>query len=210
MASDLTVQTIRGPGSGANANKIIIPSGQTLDASAATIQPSVDQIVQVKSTSSKVFMTISSGNTWVEPHSSYRVSITPKYSNSLILLNYWIPLNPQNASNTLMLIAATKSTDGGSSFSRTSLTSSGTTLGSRFPIVGGAFRRGNGYDANDMNIESISASDYPATTSTLVYGFQFFQESSGAAGVLFNHTASDNNSWGWTSAITITAMEIKQ
>lgn len=30
MASDLTVQTIRGPGSGANANRILIPSGQTL------------------------------------------------------------------------------------------------------------------------------------------------------------------------------------
>jgi hypothetical protein len=210
MASDLTVQTIRGPGSGANANKILIPAGQTLDTSAASFVPATDQIVQVKTTNSKVFNTISTGNAWVEVHNSYRVSITPKYANSMIVLNYWIPINPQNASNTLMLIAATKSTDSGSTFSRTSLSSSGTSLGSRFPISGGAFRRGNGYDNNDMNIESISAVDFPNTTNPLVYGFHFLQESSGAAGVLFNHTQSDNNSWGWTSSITITAMEIKQ
>ena len=32
MASELTVQTLRGPTSGANADTILIPSGQTLDA----------------------------------------------------------------------------------------------------------------------------------------------------------------------------------
>ena len=46
MASELTVQTLRGPTSGANADTVLIPSGQTLDASAATIVPSAGQIVQ--------------------------------------------------------------------------------------------------------------------------------------------------------------------
>ena len=45
MASELIVQTLKGPTSGANANKVIIPSGQTLDASAGTLTPSSGQII---------------------------------------------------------------------------------------------------------------------------------------------------------------------
>ena len=45
MASELIVQTIKGPTSGANANKVIIPSGQTLDASAGTVS-GVNQITE--------------------------------------------------------------------------------------------------------------------------------------------------------------------
>ena len=45
MASELIVQTLKGPTSGANANKVIIPSGQTLDMSAGTFTPSSGQIV---------------------------------------------------------------------------------------------------------------------------------------------------------------------
>jgi hypothetical protein len=45
MASELIVQTLKGPTTGANANKVIIPSGQTLDMSAGTLTPSSGQIV---------------------------------------------------------------------------------------------------------------------------------------------------------------------
>lgn len=45
MASVLQVEELRGSTTGANANKIIIPSGQTLDASAGTVVPSSGQIV---------------------------------------------------------------------------------------------------------------------------------------------------------------------
>ena len=38
MASELTVQTLRGPTSGTNANKVLIPSGQTLHAPGHVIQ----------------------------------------------------------------------------------------------------------------------------------------------------------------------------
>lgn len=37
MASELTVQTIRGPLSGANANTVVVPAGQTLDISNSTL-----------------------------------------------------------------------------------------------------------------------------------------------------------------------------
>ena len=46
MASELIVQTIQGPSSGANANKVLIPSGHTLDVSGGTFKPSSGQIVQ--------------------------------------------------------------------------------------------------------------------------------------------------------------------
>lgn len=45
MASELYVETLKGLTSGANANKVIVPAGQTLDASAGTVVPSGGQIV---------------------------------------------------------------------------------------------------------------------------------------------------------------------
>ena len=48
MASELIVQNLKGPASGSNANKVIIPSGHTLDASSGAFIPEPDQILQVK------------------------------------------------------------------------------------------------------------------------------------------------------------------
>ena len=84
MASELIVQTIQGPSSGANANKVLIPSGHTLDVSGGTMLPSADQIIQTQvgyytgdiSTSSTSM--VSSG---------ISVSITPKQSTSKILIS---------------------------------------------------------------------------------------------------------------------------
>jgi hypothetical protein len=47
MAGTLTVQTLQGPSSGANANKLLIPSGQTLDVSGGTFIPELGQIKKV-------------------------------------------------------------------------------------------------------------------------------------------------------------------
>jgi hypothetical protein len=47
MAGTLTVQNLQGPSSGANANKIIVPSGQTLDASGGSFIPELGQIRKV-------------------------------------------------------------------------------------------------------------------------------------------------------------------
>lgn len=45
--STLVVENLQGPSTGTNANTITIPSGQTLDVSGATLNPSPNQIVQV-------------------------------------------------------------------------------------------------------------------------------------------------------------------
>ena len=82
MASELTVQTIKGPTSGGNANKILVPSGHTLDASAGTLTPGVGQVVQETFTKGTTNGT-SSGSAWV--NSVVVASITPKFSNSKII-----------------------------------------------------------------------------------------------------------------------------
>ena len=81
--STLFVENLKGPTTGANANKIIVPSGQTIDASAGTLVPSAGQIVQ------QVFK--NSGNTNSTTSTSYvatdtSVTITPLYSNSNMLI----------------------------------------------------------------------------------------------------------------------------
>ena len=81
--STLIVENLKGPTTGANANKIIVPFGQTIDASAGTLVPSAGQVVQ------QVFKT--SGNTNSTTSTSYvatdtSVTITPLYSNSNMLI----------------------------------------------------------------------------------------------------------------------------
>jgi hypothetical protein len=72
--STLQVENLIGPTSGSNANKVIIPSGQTLDASGGTLVPSAGQVVKTEKyvLSSSSTQTIGSTNyveltTWGTP-----------------------------------------------------------------------------------------------------------------------------------------------
>jgi hypothetical protein len=143
---------------------------------------------------------------WQEPSTSYRVNITPQFSNSMILLNYYIPLNQQSASNILTGIRAFRIiASGAKSYA---LTSAGVVNGSRWPIAGGYFRPGNGFDANDMNKEVVTAYDFPATTGVCTYGFETFPE--GGNTTFFGSSGSNNGTWGWDADIVIIAQEIAQ
>ncbi len=70
MASEIEVQTLKGPSGGANANKVLIPSGHTLDASAGTIVPSAGHVVKTET------YTLSSSGTQSVGSTSY-VELTP-------------------------------------------------------------------------------------------------------------------------------------
>ena len=83
MASELTVQTIKGPTSGGNANKIIVPAGQTIDASAGTLVPSAGQVVQYQQKYFDIASFTSTAGSMVNVTDAY-IDITPKFSNSLI------------------------------------------------------------------------------------------------------------------------------
>ena len=80
MAGTLTVQNIQGPSSGANANKIIIPSGQTLDASAGFVPPA-GSVLQTKQINYADGALSFSGDV----SDIMSLSITPQFATSKIL-----------------------------------------------------------------------------------------------------------------------------
>jgi len=82
--SILKVDTINEKTTG---NGVVIPSGQTLDVSAGTFVPSASQVVQhlfAVPTSQTEF----SSGTYTDA-AGFSVTITPKYSNSKILIRAW-------------------------------------------------------------------------------------------------------------------------
>ena len=97
MAGTLTVQNLQGPSTGANANKILIPSGQTLDVSGGTLTPSAGQVVQCVSSDSAQGWTTTTSTSYVD--SGLSLSITPKFASSVILVDYHFPMvHTSNAS----------------------------------------------------------------------------------------------------------------
>lgn len=76
MASELIVQTLKGPSSGANANKILIPSGQTLNAAG--------HVVAVYNAVSDTTQSISS--TSLTSISGLSITMTPKDADNLIVM----------------------------------------------------------------------------------------------------------------------------
>ena len=92
MASELTVQTLRGPTSGANADTVLIPSGQTLDASNGFIPPE-GSVVQVQNTYSNSQVISSTAGAAIDGVS---LSFTPKYNNSKLLIQARIPIKVYN------------------------------------------------------------------------------------------------------------------
>ena len=76
----LTVQTLQAPTSGANANTILVPSGQTVHAAGSVVQ------VQQTYVAATSVITISSASLTA---SGIQRTITPKFSDSII----WVRLN---------------------------------------------------------------------------------------------------------------------
>ena len=83
MASELTVQTLRGPTSGANANKVLIPSSQTLHAPGHVLQVVTYGINDVSAAAGTSKVTMQDW-TFTKKVASSNVSITlhVNYSNS--------------------------------------------------------------------------------------------------------------------------------
>ena len=79
--STLQVENLIGPTSGSNANKVIIPSGQTLDASSGFIPPA-GSVVQQASTSSYAISTTSTSAV----STGLSIAFTPKYNNSKLVV----------------------------------------------------------------------------------------------------------------------------
>lgn len=88
MSGTLQVGNIIGPTTGADANKVIIPSGQTLDASGATLVPSVGQMVKTETYTLSSSGTQSVGSTsYVELTSWGTPTFTKTKSTNLLYCN---------------------------------------------------------------------------------------------------------------------------
>ena len=92
MASEIIVNTIKAPTTGANANKVIIPSGVTLDASGGNFSPPSGHIIQTSAVTrvNNLQMTINNSSVNTAVGNGVIASITPKQSNSLfrVVLSY--------------------------------------------------------------------------------------------------------------------------
>jgi hypothetical protein len=95
--STIKVENLTGITSGSNANKIIVPSGQTLDASAATLVPSTGQVIQKEAIQWNV-TTENSTETYADINSG-TIDFTPKDASSLLFITVHFHLNAYTAGN---------------------------------------------------------------------------------------------------------------
>ena len=165
-----------------------------------------NNIIQKQVLSATNLVSTNPGVSFQELNSAFRLSITQKFSNSLIFLEYFIPLNQSTSgSNNIFGFSGYRFAP-----SAANLDSRGQSSGSRKRFAGGNIRAQNGYDHNDMNLEYFIAFDSPSTTSTCTYGFQVYQEGSDSGTIYIAHSQGNNSTWGMSSRVIITASEIKQ
>jgi len=89
MSGTLVVQNLQGPASGANANKIIVPAGQVLDASAGTLVPSAGGVIQV----ANVYSTNGISVTSTTRISLDSYSFTPVGTASKFVITFFLQAN---------------------------------------------------------------------------------------------------------------------
>ena len=115
--STLHVENLKGLSSGGNANKVIIPSGQTLDASNGLITPA-GHVIQYVPSSFSTFQTRTQTTSTSYVTSGYSLTITPKFATSLILVTYSLS-SYNNNSAAYNYAIVNKSTGGGSNLLET-------------------------------------------------------------------------------------------
>jgi len=99
MASEIIVNTIKAPTTGANANKVIIPSGVTLDASGGGLTTPAGHIIQVVQATTATNLGSVTSTTFVEIDTNLRCTITPKFANSQLLVMFHSMMYKSGGSN---------------------------------------------------------------------------------------------------------------
>ena len=181
MASELYVETLKGLTSGANANKVIIPSGQTLDASAGGFTTPAGHVIQVVQSTYGTRADISSTS---YQDTGLSASITPSNSNNKILV--------------AVTQIARVTPAGVFSYIYSQIVRNSTGV---FSQITGADN--NSYDAINL---SMSYLDSPSTTSSVTYKTQGYAQNAGASDAL-TFQYNDTVATGFSSIIL---MEIAQ
>jgi hypothetical protein len=169
MASELYVETLKGLTSGANANKVIVPAGQTLDASAGSVvlpAGTGGKVLQVVTATSE-----SAGATTSTSFVSYMsANITPSSTSSKILLMFSSPLGYEDSR-------------GGSSFYHFStFFRDSTDLGrSNGNGITGTYQFAVSYNDFPLNNGGMHLLDSPSTTSQITYSVRHRVNTSSAS-----------------------------
>ena len=140
-------------------------------------------------------------NSFTEMDTSMRTSITPRFSNSLIIIRFNFLFGGANSSS-ITNFRAIHSTD---NYSSTDVVSALTTEGSR-SFVHGSMRLTD-YAVNDRHTTEITCHHTPGNTTTRSYSLQQKTE---AATTKYFHASFTNNSGCSSQAFTVTLMEIGQ
>ena len=199
MAGTLTVQTLQGPSSGANANKVIIPSGHTLSAEGHVVQ-----VVQYHTST-----------TWTVSATEAKLfdkAITTKLDNSDILAILVIGRGSQNSDTDIALAMGYKS--GSPSSSTGDYTSLHTSNYTRQLVSNlGSFWAQDTSDPNGGNWNgnyNISAQPFnrlhsPNVTAGTTLNYSVWASSDGTMRIGNSYTTGTN---GYDT--TLTLMEIAQ
>ena len=140
-------------------------------------------------------------NSFTEMDTSMRTTITPRFSNSLIIIRFNFLFGGANSSS-ITNFRAIHSTD---NYSSTDVVSALTTEGSR-SFVHGSMRLTD-YDVNDRHTTEITCHHTPGNISARSYSLQQFTES---ATTKYFHASFTNNSGCSSQPFTVTLMEIGQ
>ena len=152
--STLQVENLIGPTSGSNANKVIIPSGQTLHAAGHVIQTISNTVTSRQTSSSTTFVA-----------TDVAATITPKFSNSKILITICSTYSTESAGRGVICTIYRGSTN---------VTGSDSGMVQGFTDTNGGTRVRGGVHLSYM--------DNPNTTSATTYTLYF--RSSNAAGAV--------------------------
>tara|TARA_A100001035_G_scaffold155080_1_gene122411 strand:- start:1361 stop:1903 length:543 start_codon:yes stop_codon:yes gene_type:complete len=166
--STLHVENLKGLSSGGNANKIIVPSGQTIDASAGTLLPSAGQIVQALT---QEITAITTSTTATQAASGFTLTITPKSTSSKIRCTVGINGIHANTVNSCVGFHLYKN---------------GSHIKYLEDVVGYAS------SVSYANNATIMATDSPNTTSAVTYAI-YWNRAFGSGTVYFNNYASGSN-----------------
>lgn len=182
------ISTVAGTGT------ISVATGNTLDASAGFKPPAGHIIQTVTNYPTTAWMASQSVSSYTEISASYRTGITPKYSNSKLILE-WTGLiggNNSTSISTMKFRDITNNADAGLS---------GLSLGSRG--IGHASFRQNDADLNDRDNSTMRA--IITAGSTTYREYSIFHYSEAATTKYFNATGTDNNGCSyvqWSFIIT--------
>ena len=168
--STLTVQTLQAPTSGANANKVIIPSGHTLDASNGLTTPA-GHVIQFLSQEITAYTTTSSTSAVA---TGFTLTITPKFTSSIIKCT--VGFNGFYAAATGAAASIYLHKNG--SFHKY-----------LDAVVGYARPAGQEHVTSNP---TLLVTDSPSTTSAVTYAI-FWKRNSGSGAVHFNNYATGNN-----------------